>query len=197
LCPPRNDFNIFWCSLRQSHFSGCPHTTKRFSAQNLFHFFRATDLWKIRRHWPFELLRQFLPKPIMMPPRPLSAKITTKSGVLTAYRWICAISTNFGIAHPCSSTRCCSSSKHHCHVSRPLPHQQPLCHISTSAMSVAICHVSNCHATLAAFYHVSIIEMLADLYHVSNHRAMSVVIMPHQHLHERQQPSATSAPLRC
>jgi hypothetical protein len=74
--------------------------------------------------------------------------------------------------------------KHHCHVSRPLPHQQPSCHISTSAMSVAICHVSNCHATSAAFYHVSIIEMLVDLYHVSNHRAMLVVIMPHQHLRD-------------
>jgi hypothetical protein len=62
-------------------------------------------LWRSFRRPPFsgqprrQFLRQLLPEPIVLPPTPISAKRTTKSGVSAPDRWICAISAYSGVAH--------------------------------------------------------------------------------------------------
>jgi hypothetical protein len=65
-CAVNAVFPLFlWCSFRWPPISGQP-----------------------RR----QFLRQLLPEPIVLPPTPISAKRTTKSGVSAPDRWICAIS---------------------------------------------------------------------------------------------------------
>jgi hypothetical protein len=96
---------------RYSHFFfGAPSGGRPFPADCAVNAVFPLFLWRSFRRPPIsgqprrQFLRQLLPEPIVLPPTPISATRTTKSGVSAPDRWICAISAYFGVAHALRSS---------------------------------------------------------------------------------------------
>jgi hypothetical protein len=97
LWPPIKRYSLSFFGVP---FDGRP-TLANHTANTVFPLF----LWRSFRRPPIsgrshrQFFRQLLPEPIAPPPRPLSAKRATKSGVLALDQWICAILAHSRVSH--------------------------------------------------------------------------------------------------
>jgi hypothetical protein len=91
-------------------FFGAPSGGRPFPADRAVNAVFPLFLWRSFRRPPIsgqprrQFLRQLLPEPIVLPPTPISAKRTTKSGVSAPDRWICVISAYSGVANALRSS---------------------------------------------------------------------------------------------